>query len=174
MVIAFNCDSEKTKTDKAKPWVIMGRKATGPSGMAGLPKSDGERTGLPWLPFKSNPVFNLRKKGWIPWGVTSLTKSYRSNTILESSLEEKRQAGCVSFLTGALRPCLGGRCTMIPNEEFMACLLSYGRGTVQDIITRSRNIGDVIQYMRAERGFEILRLTSFVTRNLINFEKKES
>lgn len=63
---------------------------------------------------------------------------------------------------------------MIPNDEFMECLLSYGRGTVQDIVTRSRNIGDVIQYMRAERGFEILRLTSFVTTNLINFEKKEN
>lgn len=63
---------------------------------------------------------------------------------------------------------------MIPNEEFMECLLSYGRGTVQDIVTRSRHIGDVIQYMRAERGFEILRLTSFVTTNLVNFEKKEN
>ena len=63
---------------------------------------------------------------------------------------------------------------MIPNEEFMACLLSYGRGPVQDFVTRSRNIGDVIQYMRAERGFEIQRLTTFVTRNLINFEKKEN
>ena len=151
----------------------MGRKATDPSGIAGLPKSDGKRTGLPWLPFKGNPVLNLRKRGQMPWGVSSLTKSYRSNTILESSLEEETQAESVSFLTGALRPFLGGRCTMIPNEEFMECLLSYGRGTVQDIITRSRNIDDVIQYMRVERGLEMLRLTSFVTTNLINFAKKE-
>jgi len=56
----------------------------------------------------------------------------------------------------------------------MECLLSYGRGTVQDIVIKSRNIDDVIQYMRVERGFEMLRLTSFVTTNLINFEKKEN
>lgn len=63
---------------------------------------------------------------------------------------------------------------MIRNEEFMECLLSYGRGTVQDIVIKSRNIDDVIQYMRVERGLEMLRLTSFVTTNLINFEKKEN
>mgnify|MGYP001049130300 CR=1 FL=1 len=61
---------------------------------------------------------------------------------------------------------------MIRNEEFMQCLLCYGRGTVQDIVTRSRNINDVIHYMRVERGLEILRLASFVTTNLINFERK--
>jgi hypothetical protein len=69
---------------------------------------------------------------------------------------------------------LEGTCTMIPNEKFMICLLSYGRGTVQDIIARSRNIDDVIQYMRVERGLEISRLMSFVTTNLINFAKKEN
>ena len=35
-------------TDKAKPRAIVGRKATGPSGIAGLPKQ-AKRTGLPWL-----------------------------------------------------------------------------------------------------------------------------
>jgi hypothetical protein len=37
--------------DKAKPRVIVGRKAAGPTGIAGLPNSElnGKETGLPWL-----------------------------------------------------------------------------------------------------------------------------
>lgn len=63
---------------------------------------------------------------------------------------------------------------MIPDKKFMMCLLCYGRGTAQDIVARSRNIDDVIQYMRVERGFEISRLMSFVTTNLIDFAKKKN
>ncbi len=38
----------KDTIDKAKPRVIVGRKAAGPNGIAGLPKGM-HRTGLPWL-----------------------------------------------------------------------------------------------------------------------------
>ena len=62
---------------------------------------------------------------------------------------------------------------MIGNEELMQCLIDYGRGIPQDFVTRSRNINDVIYYLRAEREFEILKLTSFITTNLIHFERKE-
>ena len=55
----------------------------------------------------------------------------------------------------------------------MQCLLDYGRGIPQDFVTRSRNINDVIYYLRAKCEFEILKLTSFVTTNLVNFERKE-
>ena len=55
----------------------------------------------------------------------------------------------------------------------MQCLIDYGRGIPQDFVTRSRNINDVIYYLRAEREFEILKLTSFITTNLIHFERKE-
>ena len=60
---------------------------------------------------------------------------------------------------------------MVENEELMQCLLYYGRWIPQDFVTRSHNIDDVIYYLRAEREFEILKLTSFVTTNLINFER---
>ena len=57
------------------------------------------------------------------------------------------------------------------NEELMQCLMYYGRWIPQDFVTRSQNIDDVICYLRVEREFEILKLTSFVTTNLINFER---
>jgi hypothetical protein len=44
----------------------------------------------------------------------------------------------------------------------------------QDFVTRSDNINDVIYYLRAECEFEILKLTSFVTTNLIHFEKRNA
>ena len=61
---------------------------------------------------------------------------------------------------------------MIINEDLMQFLISYGRGMSQDFVTRSDNINDVIYYLRVERDFEILKLTSFVTTNLIHFEKR--
>jgi hypothetical protein len=60
---------------------------------------------------------------------------------------------------------------VIENEELMQCLMYYGRWIPQDFVTRSHNIDDVIYYLRVEREFEILKLTSFVTTNLINFER---
>jgi hypothetical protein len=42
----------------------------------------------------------------------------------------------------------------------------------QDFVSRSENINDVIYYLRVERDFEILKLTSFVTTNLIHFKKR--
>ena len=62
---------------------------------------------------------------------------------------------------------------MVGNKELMQCLMDYGRGIPQDFVMRSRDINDVIYYLRVEREFEILKLTSFVTTNLINFERKE-
>jgi hypothetical protein len=61
---------------------------------------------------------------------------------------------------------------MINNEELMQCLIYYGRGIPQDFVARSRSINDVIYYLRVECEFEILKLTSFVTTNLVNFEKR--
>jgi len=60
---------------------------------------------------------------------------------------------------------------VIGNEELMQCLMDYGRGIPQDFVTRSHNINDIIYYLRVECEFEILKLTSFVTTNLINFER---
>ncbi len=60
---------------------------------------------------------------------------------------------------------------MIESDELMQCLMYYGRWIPQDFVTRSHNINDVIHYLRMEFEFETLQLTSFVTTNLINFER---
>jgi hypothetical protein len=60
---------------------------------------------------------------------------------------------------------------VVENEESMQCLTFHGRWFPQDFVTRSHDVNDVIYYLRAEREFEVLKLTSFVTTNLINFEK---
>ena len=63
---------------------------------------------------------------------------------------------------------------MIRDEELLTCFVCYGRAPVQDFVTRSRNIQDTLQYLQMERGFEVLRLTSFVTKDLVSFEKRKN
>ncbi len=57
------------------------------------------------------------------------------------------------------------------NEELMEFLKYFGGWMPQDSVLRSRSIDDVIGYLRAECEFEILKLSSFVTTNLVSFEK---
>ena len=63
---------------------------------------------------------------------------------------------------------------MIRDEELIEGLICYGRGTVQDLVTRSSNIEDAIHYIQMERDLEVLRLTSFVTKNLMSFERRKN
>ena len=62
---------------------------------------------------------------------------------------------------------------MIRDEDLLACFICYGRAPVQDFVTRSRSIQDALQYLQMERGLEVFRLTSFVTKDLKSFEKKK-
>jgi hypothetical protein len=91
---------------------------------------------------------------------------------LGNSSGERGPTASVSFWKGLSRNFLEGRYTMISNEELMQCLIYYGRGIPQDLVARSHSINDVIYYLRVECEFEILKLTSFVTTNLVNFEKR--
>ncbi len=65
-----------------------------------------------------------------------------------------------------------GRSTMAESEQLMEGLIRFGREAVQDYVTRSQDIGDTMRYIRAEQCLEIVRLTSFVTTNQIDFERK--
>ena len=62
---------------------------------------------------------------------------------------------------------------MIRDEELLACFVCYGRAPVQDFVTRSRNVRYTLRYLEMERGVELFRLTSFVTKDLKSFEKKK-
>ena len=63
---------------------------------------------------------------------------------------------------------------MIKDEDLLNCFVCYGRAPVQDFVTRSRNIQYTLQYLQMERGFEVFRLTSFVTKDLKSFEKRKN
>ena len=62
---------------------------------------------------------------------------------------------------------------MITSDDLMQYLIAYGRGPVQDFVTRSPNIQDAVYYIQGERSLEVLRLTSFVTKDLVSFERRE-
>ena len=62
---------------------------------------------------------------------------------------------------------------MAESEELIEGLIRFGREAVQDFVMRSQDIGDTMRYIRAEQSLEIVRLTSFVTTNLIDFERKK-
>jgi len=63
---------------------------------------------------------------------------------------------------------------MIRDEDLLACFVCFGRAPVQDFVTRSRSIQDTIQYLQMERGLEVFRLTSFVTKDLRSFERRKA
>ena len=63
---------------------------------------------------------------------------------------------------------------MIRDEELIEGLICYGRATVQDFVPRSPNIQDAIHYIQMERSLEVLRLTSFVTKDLKSFQRREN
>jgi hypothetical protein len=62
---------------------------------------------------------------------------------------------------------------MVGSEELMCALITFGRGNVQDLVARSRDISDTRTYLLAELHFELARVTSFKTMDLVNFERRK-
>ncbi len=62
---------------------------------------------------------------------------------------------------------------MVESEELMCALMTFGRGSVQDLVARSSDVGDTRTYLLAELNFELARVTSFKTVDLMNFEKRD-
>jgi hypothetical protein len=63
---------------------------------------------------------------------------------------------------------------MVKNDELMSSIMRYGRGNIQDFVARSQSMSDVISYIQAERFLEINMITSFVTSDMIHFERRNS
>ena len=61
---------------------------------------------------------------------------------------------------------------MIKIDELMSGIMRYGRGNMQDLVTRTKSLGDVISYIQAERYLEFTNSISYVTTNMIDFKKK--
>jgi uncharacterized protein YrrD len=62
---------------------------------------------------------------------------------------------------------------MMRYEELMSGLIRFGRGNVHDFIVRSNDVNDAVTYLWVELGFDLARVSSFETTNLVTFEKKE-
>ncbi len=60
---------------------------------------------------------------------------------------------------------------MLEGVELMRGIERFGRGYVQRFIARSRNVNDILNYLRAEWVLEMVKVTPFVTVDLVNFEK---
>jgi len=58
-------------------------------------------------------------------------------------------------------------------EEMMSCLIRFGRGSVHDFIVRSNDVNDAVTYLWVDLSFNLARVLSFETTNLVTFEKKE-
>ncbi len=62
---------------------------------------------------------------------------------------------------------------MVRNDELMSSIVRFGRGNIQDFVARSQSMNDVISYIQAERFLEVNMITSFVTSDMIHFERKK-
>ena len=62
---------------------------------------------------------------------------------------------------------------MVGSEELMCALMTFGRGSVQDLVARSSDVSDTRTYLLAELNFELAQVTSFKTMDLVTFERRE-
>ena len=61
---------------------------------------------------------------------------------------------------------------MVRSDELMSSIIRYGRGSILDFVARSQSVDDTLNYIQAERFLEVINLASYVTTDLISFEKK--
>lgn len=61
---------------------------------------------------------------------------------------------------------------MLKGEELLLGIEQYGRWNMQEFVARSRDMADVLTYLRAERVLAMVRAISFVTVDSVSFEKR--
>ena len=63
---------------------------------------------------------------------------------------------------------------MLKGEELLLGIEQYGRWNMQEFVARSRDVTDVLTYLRVERVLAMVRAISFVTVDSVSFEKRTS
>jgi hypothetical protein len=61
---------------------------------------------------------------------------------------------------------------MLKGKELIFGMELYGRWNVQEFVTRSRDITDVVTYLKVERIFEMFSAAKFITKDSVNFERR--
>ncbi len=60
---------------------------------------------------------------------------------------------------------------MLAGVELMQGIERFGREYIQSFVAKSGDMRDVVNYLRAEWILEMVKVTPFVTVDLVNFEK---
>ena len=63
---------------------------------------------------------------------------------------------------------------MLAGVELMQWIEQFGRWNVQEFVAESRDMRDVLIYLKAERSLELAKVMSFVTVDSVSFEKRTS
>jgi len=61
---------------------------------------------------------------------------------------------------------------MLAGVELMQWMEQFGRWSVQEFVAKSRDIRDVLTYLKAERSLELAKVMPFVTSDSVSFEKR--
>jgi hypothetical protein len=63
---------------------------------------------------------------------------------------------------------------MLAGVELMQWIEQFGRWNVQEFVAESRDMRDVLTYLKAERSLELAKVMPFVTADSVSFEKRTS
>jgi hypothetical protein len=63
---------------------------------------------------------------------------------------------------------------MLTGVELMQWIEQFGRWNVQEFVVESRDMRDVLTYLKAERSLELAKVMPFVTADSVSFEKRTS
>jgi hypothetical protein len=61
---------------------------------------------------------------------------------------------------------------MLMGEELMWGIEQYGRWNTQEFVVRSKDMMDVLTYLRVERILEMFKVMPFITADTIRFERR--
>ncbi len=64
--------------------------------------------------------------------------------------------------------------SVLTDIELIEWIDHFGRGNVQELIAKRKDVWDVITYLRAERSLELAKGVAFVTDDLASFKKRTS
>jgi hypothetical protein len=63
---------------------------------------------------------------------------------------------------------------MLTGGELIQWIEQFGRWNVQEFVVESRDMRDVLTYLKAERSLELAKVMPFVTVDSVSFEKRTS
>jgi hypothetical protein len=63
---------------------------------------------------------------------------------------------------------------MLTGVELMQWIEQFGRWNVRELVAKSRDMKDVLTYLKAERSLEFAKAMRFVTADSVSFKKRTS